>query len=711
MGKIGDLWIRLGLKSQELKTGLDDASRQTDKFASKSEKAGTRMQKAWAGVIGKIAGLGLAFKALRDGFKTIADFEQANANLATILGKSVGEIKDMTDSALELGRTTSYTASQVTELQTELAKLGFSTDQIKAMQKPVLDFAVAVGTDLASASAFAGSTLRAFGLDCTQTENVLDVLATGTTKSALSFSYLQTAMSIVAPVAKTFGFSLEDTTSLLGTLANAGFDASSASTALRNILLNLANSNGKLAKSLGHNVTNIDELLDGLVELKNKGVDLNTTLALTDKRSVSAFNTFLEGAEATRALRSELEEVGGTSARIASERLDTTSGSIQLMKSAWEGFVLSLSNSKGIIKGVIDTLTGMLGVLTRLTDKTARNQFRIEPYLEEFQEGLTGGMSESAVTEWAERIKKGKGKRERGYIDEALKQALNGNIAPETSNLSSLGYNGVESLVNGGETDLSALFGKKKKGKKSKEKTIQELAKETAEAEEEIRKADAEVDAIASELIKTFEAEHGLDGVPKDLKEIAEIAGKAEAEVVTKMESQADALEKQKERIAKVVEEEKQLAEEFKGAVTDGFAEGVQTLMDGLMGLGDVNAGDVLKALLDPLADMAIQQGKLVMAQGLAIDAIKKSLSTLNGAGAIVAGGALIAVGTAVKSGFASLANSMGVASASSSTSAVATNPVSTSVSSQEFVVKVEGRISGNDILISGQRTKDKWKR
>ena len=75
----------------------------------------------------------------------MADFEQANANLATILGKNVKDIEQLTESALNLGRTTEYTASQVTQLQTELAKLGFSEGQIRAMEEPVLHFATGSG--------------------------------------------------------------------------------------------------------------------------------------------------------------------------------------------------------------------------------------------------------------------------------------------------------------------------------------------------------------------------------------------------------------------------------------------------------------------------------------------------------------------------------------------------------------------------------------
>lgn len=298
----------------------------------------TKMGKIGAGLVA-VAGAAIAVgkKAIQvfaKGFGKIADFEQANADLSTILGKNVKDIKDLTDSAMSLGRTTEYTASQVTMLQTELAKLGFNESQIRSMQEPILHFATAVGTDLPSAASLAGAALRMFELPASKTEDVLGVLAVSTNKSALSFSYLNEALSIVGPVANTFGFSIEDTTALLGALANAGFDASSAATATRNILLNLANSNGKLAKSLGGSVKTFPDLIEGLKMLDEKGIDLATTLELTDKRSVAAFNAFLSGADSAMELRESLDDVDGELQRIADERLNTVQGSIKLLQSA-----------------------------------------------------------------------------------------------------------------------------------------------------------------------------------------------------------------------------------------------------------------------------------------------------------------------------------------------------------------------------------------
>lgn len=377
-------WDTFSKQLAAVNTRMKDLRTQTSKSGGIIGKIG----KAGAGTVAVInAVVGIARKGIQtfaQAFGKIADFEQANADLATILGKNVKDIKDLTDSAMSLGRTTEYTASQVTLLQTELAKLGFTEPQIKSMQEPVLHFATAVGTDLPSAAALAGAALRMFELPASETEDVLGALAVSSNKSALSFSYLNEALSIVGPVANTFGFSIKDTTALLGALSNAGFDASSAATATRNIILNLANSNGELAKSLGGSVKTFPDLIKGLKTLDEQGIDLATTLELTDKRSVAAFNTFLSGADSAQELRDSLDNVDGELERIAGERLNTVQGSIKLLQSAWEGFILQMSASKGVIKSVIDFLTSAVTKFTEWLFPEARVAGKADEYTKTF---------------------------------------------------------------------------------------------------------------------------------------------------------------------------------------------------------------------------------------------------------------------------------------------------------------------------------------
>ena len=339
---------------------------------------------------------------LTSAYKTMREFEQANANLSTILGVTRDEMKALTDSALSLGRSTEYTASQVTQLQTELAKLGFGQGSIIAMQKPVLEFATAVGADLAEAAAVAGSTLRAFNLTSSDTDEVLATLAVATNKSALSFARIRDSIGTVFPVANAYGLTVKDTTALLGALANAGFDASSAATATRNILLNLANANGKLAKSLGGSVNTFDDIINGLIELRKRGIDVAEALELTDKRSVAAFSAFISGAESARELRNNLNDVSGELERISAERLNTVEGSTKLLQSAWEGLTLAFEKSNGTIKSTIDWLT-------RLVTQTQRLLFPTDTFISESADKYTA--------EFQEYYKKNGAKAAQAYID------------------------------------------------------------------------------------------------------------------------------------------------------------------------------------------------------------------------------------------------------------------------------------------------------
>lgn len=305
--------------------------------------------------------LTLVTGAFRDAFNIVVDFERANARLASVLGESKEGVKELTDAARQLGATTSYSAAEVSGLQIELAKLGFAKQDIIDMEGAVLKFATAVGTDLSRASAFTGAALRIFGKDASQAEDVLASFAVATTKTALDFSKLETSLSIVGPVAQSFGLSLEDTTALLGQLANAGFDASSAATATRNILLGLADANGDLAKALGKPEKSAEGLAQGLKKLKAEGVDLNKALELTDKRSVTAFSTFLENADTLGQLKDSITGVNEEFNAMSSIMGDTVAGAMAGLRSAAEELVLKISlGTDGPIKDMINGLTSIV---------------------------------------------------------------------------------------------------------------------------------------------------------------------------------------------------------------------------------------------------------------------------------------------------------------------------------------------------------------
>lgn len=343
------------------------------------DKAGISISSMAKGfVVAQLAmkGLRKIWSELKQGINTAIEFEAANSKLSAILGTTSNNIKELKLSARELGATTKYTASEATNLQIELAKLGFSANEIQQSTKYILQFAQATGAELPEAAALAGAALRMFNADTTETERYVSAMAVSTTKSALSFSYLQTAMPIAGSVAKTFGFEIEDVLALLGKLADAGVDASSAATATRNIILNLADGGGKLSKTLGGNIKSLDDFVKGLKNAKDKGIELAEMLDITDKRSVNAFANFVSGAEDIETLRKSITGVTDDFAKMADEMGNNTAGSLKGLSSAWDELMLTIYGNTGIIRETVDLITDairdmatLLGGVQQAADK------------------------------------------------------------------------------------------------------------------------------------------------------------------------------------------------------------------------------------------------------------------------------------------------------------------------------------------------------
>ena len=113
-----------------------------------------------------LGGLGAGFaigSVIADAGRKVADFDQKVANLASITGKSRSQMSALTQNAKDVGAVSAFSASQVLELQTELAKLGNTEGEIISMTKAVGDFSIAVGASTSAAATLAGGALKSFG--------------------------------------------------------------------------------------------------------------------------------------------------------------------------------------------------------------------------------------------------------------------------------------------------------------------------------------------------------------------------------------------------------------------------------------------------------------------------------------------------------------------------------------------------------------------
>jgi TP901 family phage tail tape measure protein len=210
--------------------GLNKAERAMDRTGRKMEAVGRNLTKS---ITAPMVALGAV------AINTFQGFELEMAKVRAISGATADEFMKLKANAEKLGASTIFSAKQVAGLQVEFAKLGFTASEIDKVTESTLYLAQAAQTDLARAAEVAGSTLRAFGLNASETGRVTDVMAKSFSTSALDMEKFAESMKYVAPVANAAGISIEETTAMLAVMANAGIKGSQAGTSLRRIFSEL----------------------------------------------------------------------------------------------------------------------------------------------------------------------------------------------------------------------------------------------------------------------------------------------------------------------------------------------------------------------------------------------------------------------------------------------------------------------------------------
>ena len=331
--------VQIQVKGQK---DLDKLGVKTDKATKKVGGLNKGIAKMAAGFFAAATAFRLMNSAITGSIKSFKDFEFQMAKVKAVTGASEKDFKKLTNTAKELGRTTFFTATQVATLQTNYAKLGFSTQEILDAQKATLDLATATDTDLGRAAIVAGAAIRGFGLDASEAGRVVDVMTKAFTSSALDIEKFQTSMTKVAAIAAGANISLEATTAVMGTLTDAGIEASIAGTSLRNIFLKMQDSSSDLSKFLGYTVNSSDDLERALNDLNKAGLSNEQIMSLVDLRQVAAFNTMVGGSERIKELTNDLNNATGAAADLAAIVADTLEGSFKRFTSATET-VLSVS--------------------------------------------------------------------------------------------------------------------------------------------------------------------------------------------------------------------------------------------------------------------------------------------------------------------------------------------------------------------------------
>lgn len=284
------------------------------------------------------------------------DFTAEISNIKALTGMQGAEIEAIRQRALDLGKSTKYSALEAAQGMTELLKAGVDTKSVLGeASQAALDLAAAGDLSLTEAAEVMSTAMNVFGTkDAT---HVADLLAGAANASATDVHEMKYAFSQVAADAHGVGMSIDDVNVALATFAQYGQKGEKAGTGLRNMLNNLqphtkpatetfskfnfldSNGNSVFYTAEGK-LKSMAEIADIMQKNLGKLNPAELDMALYDMFGVEgkglAKVIMEQGAKAFIAMEKEMKKF--TASSVALEKLNNAKGDIEQLRGAFETF-------------------------------------------------------------------------------------------------------------------------------------------------------------------------------------------------------------------------------------------------------------------------------------------------------------------------------------------------------------------------------------
>lgn len=345
---------------------INDAGNSFMRYGRSLESTG----KALTGAItAPVLGVGAA--ALKAG----RSFTDEMNTVQAVSGATGKDFEKLTALARKMGAETKFSASESAEALKYMGMAGWDTQQMTAGLEPILNLAVAAGTDLATTSDIVTDALTAFGMKAEDTAHFTDVLAQASNSANTDVVGLGEAFKYVAPVAGSLGYSVEDVSLALGTMANAGIKGAKAGRALSTSIMRLGSPTKEMSGALS-------QLGVSLTDSEGKMLPFRTVLdqlrgsfkGLTEEQQL-AYASAIFGKDAASSMlpilnasQSEWDKLAGSidNAQGATKRMrdimeDSLGGDFDKLKSAAEGALLDIFDIiEPTVRDIMQKVSGLL---------------------------------------------------------------------------------------------------------------------------------------------------------------------------------------------------------------------------------------------------------------------------------------------------------------------------------------------------------------
>ena len=305
----------------------------------------------FTGVGASVAGAAGVFKLVGDNINLAMNFEKSMSQLSSLTGMVGKDLDQLKEYAIELGSTSTLTASQVADafrlIGSQQPQLLESGQALKEVTKYAITLSEAAGIDLQTAAQTLSTSINQMGGDSNNAARYVNVLAAASQKGAGDIAWLGEAITKAATAAKAVGTDYEELVANLEQLAKAGFDASTAGTALRSIIMNLEKqANNEFKPS-------VVGLTQAFENLGKANLDIVGYQQIAGKMFASQAMALANAAQEAKNMTTAITGTN-TAMEQASTNTANLDGALKGLSSAWEGFNLHINSSSGFLKDCVD---------------------------------------------------------------------------------------------------------------------------------------------------------------------------------------------------------------------------------------------------------------------------------------------------------------------------------------------------------------------
>lgn len=352
---------------------LENAQKRVQAFSG-TLNAGFNSTKAVASIAAVSTATAASAAAMKS-IDTAADFEAQMSAVKAKTQATGAEMKALNQTALQLGASTSLSASEVGGAMDELASKGFDAGKIIGAMPGIIAGAEASGEDLALVSDVVTSAINSYGFAAEDASRIADIMAMSANKTAAGVYDLGQSFKYASPVAKTLGIEFEELTAATGILVDKGLAGEQAGTALRMSLIRLSDPPTEAAKALKKlNISAVDSnnKFKSLAQISgewNKATEKLTaaqkvqyaSTVFGSEAATAMLNIFDAGPEKIQEMTKELKNSAGASAEAAAVMKDNFAGA----KSQFFGAIESgqIAFATPILDVLKDTFQGLTGII------------------------------------------------------------------------------------------------------------------------------------------------------------------------------------------------------------------------------------------------------------------------------------------------------------------------------------------------------------